>query len=266
MQKNTEGKKSLDSNWVLIPRPNRDALLRLFCFSYAGGSPRIFRAWAEKLPAWIEVCLIQLPGRASRIFESSCTHITPLIDNLAEYLNKFDDKPFACFGHSMGALLAFEWIRWLRRAKRNMPKIMFFSGCVAPQIYEREKPIYALPDDELIAELEKLGGTPSELLENAELMELVLPAFRADFELLHFYEYAPEPPFDLPFAAFGGQDDKDVDFMRLNAWREQTAGNFSIEIFSGNHFYLHESEDELLKMINKYLCRVSGNRVTVKAA
>ncbi len=266
MEKVTRSKKSFNSTWFVIPRPNPSAELRLFCFSYAGGTPHIFRNWAERLPSWVEVCAIQLPGRGNRIFEKPYTHITPLINDLADHLEMYDDKLFACFGHSMGALLAFEWLRTLRRLKRNLPELMFFSGCVAPQIYDKEKPLYGLPDEELITELEKLGGTPSELLENAELMELVLPTLRADFELLHFYRYAPEPQFDLPFAAFGGKDDKDVDLNRLKAWHEQTKGDFSIEIFAGNHFYLHESEDELLEVINKDLSKVLNRQTAVQTA
>lgn len=266
MKETTESEKSFEPNWVVIPCPNRNAELRLFCFSYAGGSPHIFRHWTEKIPSWVEVCTIQLPGRGNRIFETPYMRISPLISDLAEQLESFDDKPFACFGHSMGALLAFEWIRALRRSKRNLPEIMLFSGCIAPQIYDKEKPLYALPDDELTVELEKLGGTPTELLENAELMELVLPTLRADFELLHFYEYAPEPPFDVPFAVFGGDEDKDVGFDRLEAWREQTKSDFSIEIFAGNHFYLHESEDDLLKVINKNLCKVIEKKGAVQVA
>lgn len=258
-------KTSAKSDWILFPRPNVKAEIRLFCFPYAGGSPHIFRDWAEQLPDWIELCTIQLPGRGSRIFETAYTRIKPLIKELAEQLKPFDDKPFSCFGHSMGALLAFEWTRFLRKTNRKLPEIMFFSGCVAPQIYDKEKPIYALPNDELITELENLGGTPPELLENSELMELVLPPLRADFELLHFYEYAPEPAFDFPIAAFGGETDKDVDFNRLAAWREQTKNNFSIEIFAGNHFYLHESQPDLLKKINRNLiksCSKNGSAQT----
>lgn len=249
------------SDLILFPRPNEKAEMRFFCFPFAGGSPHIFRDWFEFMPAWSEVGIIRLPGRGGRLFETPYQRIEALIEDLSEAMMSFIDKPFACFGHSIGALLVFELVRFWRRNSIKMPEIIFVSGCVAPQVYEKEKPIHKLPDNDLIEELNRLGGTPQELLENAELMQLVLPALRADFEMLHFYSHKLEPAFDFPIVAFGGDSDKDVDFDRLQAWEKQTTGNFSMEIFSGDHFFLLSQTLPLLEKINEKLKVCWGNAV-----
>ncbi len=252
------------SDLILFPRPNEKAEIRFFCFPFAGGSPYIFRNWLEFLPVWSEVGSIQLPGRGGRLFETPYRRIENLIEDLSEAMMPFIDKPFACFGHSMGALLIFELARFWRINSIKMPEIIFVSGCVAPQVYEKEKPIHKLPDNDLIGELNRLGGTPQELLENAELMQLVLPALRADFEMLHFYSHKPEPAFNFPIAAFGGDSDKDVDFARLQAWREQTTNDFSMEIFSGDHFFLLSQTLPLLEKINEKLKVRLGKAVSAQ--
>lgn len=238
--------------------------MRIFCFPFAGGNPHIFLDWTKYLTVRCEAGIIQLPGRGNLLFETPCRRIGPLIEDLSKAIEPLTDKPFAFFGHSMGAIVAFELAARQRRKLKPLPKMLFVSGCVAPHIYVKERPLHQLPDGDLIEELKRLGGTPSELLENAELMELVLPALRADCEMLYFYRYQPDEPFKFPIAAFGGDEDDNVGPLQLEAWRAQTSGDFSLKIFSGDHFFLLSQTLPLLETINEKLSVFSKENISTQ--
>jgi medium-chain acyl-[acyl-carrier-protein] hydrolase len=180
-----------------------------------------------------------------------------LISALAEGLLPHLDKPFAFFGHSMGAIIGFELARYLRRHHRLEPRYLFVSAAPAPHLREREKPIHALPEPEFIREIAKLNGTPLEVLESAELMQLVLPTLRADFALSEKYRYRNESPLDCPIAAFGGSRDESVTRAHLEAWRTQSANAFSLNIVPGDHFFLHASQTRLLALLSQKLNRLA---------
>ncbi len=235
--------------WLLCPRPDPQARLRLLCFAYAGGGPPIFHHWAGGLPAGVEVCAVQLPGRGARVREAPFTRLAPLVETLASALRPDLDKPFALFGHSVGALIAFELARALRRRGQPLPAHLFVSGCGAPQLPDPRLPIHALPDGEFVAELAQLGGTPAEVLAHAELMALLLPALRADFALSETYVCAEEPPLACPVTAFGGVDDARVSRDRLEGWREQTVGSFTLRLFPGDHFFINTARPALLEAL-----------------
>lgn len=241
--------------WLAQFKPKPKALLRLFCFPYAGGGAAAFRKWSEELPLSIEVCSVHLPGRGPRLMEAPFTEMRVLIEALAGGLLPYLDKPFAFFGHSLGAIIGFELARYLRRYHKQEPRYLFVSAAPAPQLREREKPIHNLPDAEFIRELGKLNGTPHEVLENKELMQLMLPMLRADFALSEKYSYRNEPPLDCPIAAYGGEGDHNVSREHLKAWREQTATAFSLNIIPGDHFFLHGSQTQLLASLSGVLDR-----------
>jgi medium-chain acyl-[acyl-carrier-protein] hydrolase len=235
--------------WLYYFKPNPKASVRLFCFHYAGGSALIYRPWAQKLPANVEVVAIQLPGRATRMHEPLVTKLTDVVAPIAEALAPLLNQPFALFGHSMGALIAFEVARFLRRQGRALPAHLFVSGRSAPQLNREHAPLHNLPKDELMAELQELDGTPREVLEHPELMELVLPMLRADFSICDTYEYTVEPPLGCPITAFGGLQDFDVTRRRIEMWREQTTATFTMRMFPGNHFFIHSNETLLLNLL-----------------
>jgi medium-chain acyl-[acyl-carrier-protein] hydrolase len=234
---------------VTCQRPSPQAALRLFCFPYAGGGAYIYRNWAGHLPAIIEVCAIQLPGRGNRIREASFTRMEPLVQEAAKELAPLLDKPFALFGHSMGAIIAFELARLLRRQHGKEPAHLFASGRVAPQVPREDRQTYNLPEQEFIDELRRLDGTPKEVLEHPELMQVMSPVLRADFETVQTYEYRAEPPLGCPITALGGLQDADVTREHLEAWREQTTGPFSLRMFPGGHFFINTDEAMLLQAI-----------------
>ncbi len=253
---------SSNNSWIICPRPNPQARLRLFCFPYAGGGASSFRSWPDDLPANIEVSPVQLPGRENRIGESLFTQLSPLIQTLAQVLRPYIDIPFAFFGHSLGALISFELVRQLRWQKSPMPMHLFISGRYAPQIPNPNPPIYQLPDILFAEELRWYNGTPEVVLQNPELMELFLPILRADFTINETYVYAPESPLSCPISTFGGLQDKEVSRSDLAAWREQTNGTFSLCMFPGDHFFLQKERYALLQAISDSLHRIiKGQRL-----
>ncbi len=226
--------------WISFRRPDTRSRLRLFCFPYAGASALIYRAWSEALPADVEVCPVQLPGRGTRLMERPFTRVSALVEALAPALAPLLDKPFAFFGHSLGALISFELARRIRGQYGMHPVRLFVSAGRAPQIPHRDSPIHSLPEKEFLAELRRLNGTPSELLDHVELMEIMLPLLRADFAMYETYLYSTEPPLNCPISAFGGRIDHRVSNRDLEAWQAQTTCSFSLRIFPGDHFFLRQ--------------------------
>jgi medium-chain acyl-[acyl-carrier-protein] hydrolase len=227
--------------------------LRLFCFPYAGGTASVFRDWSDGLPADIEVCPIQFPGRGTRLMEPPYSRLSLLVEALAEALYPLLDKPFALFGHSLGSLVSFELARRLRANHRARPVRLFVSAGPAPQIPHRGLPIHNLPEEEFAAELRRLKGTPGELLEHKELMAIVIPSLRADFALYESYRYVQEPPLNCPISTYGGLTDQRVNHDDLEAWRDQTTVSFSIRMFPGDHFFLKSTQPLLLRTLSQEL-------------
>ena len=226
--------------WIPFRKPDPQTRLRLICLPYAGAGALIFRKWSDALPPDIEVCPIQLPGRGTRLTEPPFTMLSCLVEALARVLDPLLDKPFAFFGHSLGALIAFELARQIRRHHGVHPVRLFASAGRAPQIPHRTPPIHNLANKEFLAELRRLNGTPRELLDHEELMEVMLPILRADFALYETYLYSNEPPLNCPISAFGGVQDRRVSASDLEAWRSQTSASFSLRMFPGDHFFLKE--------------------------
>src|SRR5262245_12104360 len=246
----------VNNSWLSCYRPNMIASLRLFCFSYAGSGAGAFRLWSENLPQNIEVCPIQYSGRNHRLHEPLYTDITSLVSVLGKELLTMMDKPFAFFGHSMGGKISFELARFLRRKNKRGPLHLFVSGCRAPQLPYDDPITYNLPHQEFIDELKELNGTPPEFFEYPELLNLMIPILRADFEMVQTYTYKNEPPLNVPITAFGGSDDVDVTKEHLEKWAEQTASSFSLEIIPGDHFFINSKRHLLLDAISRRLRRI----------
>jgi medium-chain acyl-[acyl-carrier-protein] hydrolase len=239
----------VNDRWTIVPRPHPDPRVRLFCFPYAGGSAATYRTWSDVLPPDIEVQSIQLPGREWRLKEEPYTSVFPLVEELAVVLKGFFDSPFAFFGHSLGALISFELARELRRRGLPAPDHVFLSGHRAPQLPKTEPSIHDAPDDVFYTGLRNLEGTPEELLANDELMELLLPALRADFAIAETYQHSPEPPLDSPLSVFGGLGDLVTDRPKLEPWAEHTTREFKLRMVPGGHFFVNESRDLILRAV-----------------
>ncbi len=239
--------------WIAYRKPRPRARLRLLCFPFAGGGALAYRPWTAEMPAEIDVLPVQLPGRERRLREPSYTRLEPLVEAAAKALVPYLDRPFAIFGHSMGSLIGYEVAQWLRRERGLEPLHLLASARRAPQLPPDPDEYYKLPDPELIEQLREINGTPAEALEHPELMELMLPLLRADFELNDTYQPIVHPPLECPVTAFGGVEDGEVARDELEAWRGVTAGPFRLRMFDGDHFYLHRHQSALRQAVSETL-------------
>jgi medium-chain acyl-[acyl-carrier-protein] hydrolase len=249
--------------WVACYRPNPQARLRLFCFPYAGGGALTYRTWPDvlirnDLPALVEVFPVQIPGRETRLMEPPFTQLAPLEQAVAQALRPYLGLPFAFFGHSMGALIGFELARHLRRQGSPGPLCLFVSAHRAPHLPDPHPPIHALPTPAFVQELRHLNGTPEAVLQNAELMDLLLPLLRADLAVDETYVYADEEPLDCPISCFGGLQDRTVEREELEAWRDHTRGPFTLRTFPGDHFFLNSARAPLLRALSQDLACLAG--------
>jgi medium-chain acyl-[acyl-carrier-protein] hydrolase len=231
--------------------------MRLFCFPYAGGGASIYRSWQESFPTSIEICPVQLPGREARLSEPLFTNITTLVAAAAQALYPFFDRPFAFFGHSMGALIGYELAHLLRRDKSIAPAHLFVSGRRAPHFKGKEANTYSLPDGEFVDELRRLNGTPRQVLEHSELMSFIGPLLRADFQICGTYSHSHKQLLECPITAFGGISDNESPREKIEAWREYTSGPFSLRMLPGDHFFLHTAQPDIISTITRDLLRPS---------
>ncbi|WP_422925598.1 thioesterase II family protein [Singulisphaera sp. PoT] len=248
------------TRWWVRWRPNSDARLRLFGFPYAGGGAMIYRSWCAALSPEIDVFSLQLPGRESKSGQPPFQRIGDLIEALAASMSVEIDRPYAFFGQSMGALIAFELLRRLRRDGLPAPEFFVASARVAPQLPLRRQSFHHLPEPEFRDELRRMDGIPAALFDYPELLEVVSPTLRADFALSDHYDYKPEPPLDCPVIAIGGDQDAWVQREDLEGWREQTTGDFRCHVLSGNHFFLKSSEPELLTIVRDAMADAERRR------
>ena len=242
--------RPIEDPWFGRTLDNADGRLLLFCFPPVGGGSMFFRSWLNSRPQRIAICPVQLPGREYRIMEQPFERLEPLVQKLVEVIPH--ERPFALFGHSMGALISFEVARGLRKQGLPGPQHMFVSAKAAPQL-PRKPPRYCLPDHEFVEALRLLGGTSETVLNDVGLLRDFLPMLRADFAVIDTYEYVQEEPLDCPIHAFGGREDREVSCDQLLPWRTQTRAEFSSRIFPGSHFYIQTAWGKLLEDISNAL-------------
>jgi surfactin synthase thioesterase subunit len=235
--------------WFQNRPAHNHADLKMFCFPYAGGTALVFKKWAEYLPSNVQVIPVELPGRGARLQEPPYLSLLALVEELTEVIWPFLDKPFLFYGHSMGATIAFELARSLRREHNREPQALFVGGRRAPQTPSNEPVTYNLPKEEFIEELINLDGTPREVIENEELMEMILPLLRADFQLTQTYEYIDDIPLQCPITVYGGLEDYHVPRDLLLPWKEQTRSKFALHMLPGDHFFLRSSQSQLIGLL-----------------
>jgi medium-chain acyl-[acyl-carrier-protein] hydrolase len=235
--------------------------VRLFCLPFSGGNPVEFRPWVEALPDTVEVCAVNLPGRGNRWSEAPYTRMPVLVKDLVPAMTPLLNKPFALYGHSLGALLAFETARELRRGMWPGPAHLFVAGCDAPHALQQSEPVHALADAEFVEWLQHQNGTPKEVLRNREIMRLMLPVLRADFEVWETYAYTDAPPLACPITAFGGEQDPITRPEGLDAWQSHTTRRFAWRMFPGDHFFPRVRRTELLEEIGRILSELMGHKL-----
>ncbi|MGX1887242.1 thioesterase II family protein [Streptomyces sp. NPDC055287] len=247
------GRPATPTDWEVRWHPVSSPRLRLFCLPHAGGGALAYRLWAQSLAPDIEVVAIRLPGRESRFREMPFTSLDDLVPALVKDLAPLLDEPHAWFGHSMGALLAFEACRLSRELGAPRARRLLVSGRPAPHLPLRGKPVHDAPQADLIARLRANRGTPDEVLDDAVAMAALTPMLRADYAVAETYVFRPEEPLDIPVSAFGGSEDPLATDEELRAWREHTTAPCTVRGYPGGHFYLHEEPAPLLRVITSDL-------------
>ncbi len=249
-----------NGSWVAQPIES-EGETRLFCFPFAGGGTGIFRGWSTNLAPDVRVCPVQLPGRESRLGQKPYQNIHELVKDMAEEMADYWRTPYALFGHSMGALIAYELTRYLRRRLFPLPKHLFVSAFRAPHLPMLRTKIHGLGDAEFIAELRAYGGSSEVVLQHHEIMQLLLPGIRADFRAHETYQYYQEPPLPVPITTMGGEADDTVAKEELAAWHVHGSREFALQMFAGNHFFIlrddivQDPDCGLLTLIKRRLLR-----------
>jgi medium-chain acyl-[acyl-carrier-protein] hydrolase len=219
---------------------------------YAGSGTGAYRTWPALLPEQVELRAVVLPGRERRFIEPAMPSVDALADLLVPALLPDLDPPYAIFGHSMGAMLGYEVAR--RLTDRLLPPVhLLVSGARAPHLPDPGPGHHLMPDTIFLEAIRGLGGTPPELTENEEFLQLMLPTLRADFIAAETYLRSPSPALSCPITAFGGADDPLAGEEHIAAWAEHTTGRFRLRLLPGDHFFLATSRQALLRLIDREL-------------
>lgn len=229
----------MSSTWIFRRPGMAGAPLRLYTFAHAGGSASTFLTWQGALGSRIEICAVQLPGRGMRLAEPPRSSMKELVHDIAAAMVREARGNFAMLGHSLGGLLAFEVAHELRRLGARMPSRLLVSGCAAPRDRRPRPRLHELDDVQFREALARYKGTPPELLQHAELMDLARPALRADFQLVCEYQYAERQPLAVPLAVLAARDDDMATPDEMAGWPGETSAGCSIHWFDcGGHFFI----------------------------
>jgi medium-chain acyl-[acyl-carrier-protein] hydrolase len=243
------------SAWLPFNLP--DGPTRLYCLPHAGGSASMFVPWSRGLGG-VAVRPVEPPGRGTRFGQHPYTRITSLVDDLAQTIleQEWEEQGrYAVYGHSLGALVAFELLRELRRLGAPAPVHLFVSGCQAPDEADRDTdpPVAGLTDGEVADVLRKIGGTPEQLLRDRTALRMIVPPFRADFQAKQSYAFRPEAPLEVPLTAIAATADPRVGASELQAWERHTTNRFDLFTLVGGHFAVLEQAEQTQRIIRRAL-------------
>jgi len=239
--------------WIHRYEPAPDAPRRLVCFPHAGGAAPYFVPVARAMAGGTDVLAVQYPGRQERRNEPCLDSIDALARAAVDALAPWLDRPVTLFGHSMGAMVAFEAARLLE-AEGRAPRGLVVSGRRAPACVRPAPDLVHLQDDEgLMAEIRRLNGTDERILADEELLRMILPVIRGDYRAVEGYRYRPGPPLACPVLALIGDADPQVTREEARSWAEHTTGPFDMTVFPGGHFYLNSHADAVIRAITEHM-------------
>lgn len=213
----------------------------------------MFRDWVKHIPPQIELIAIQLPGRENRFHEDPIRRTETAVNEISAVLESYFDKPFAFFGHSMGALLSYETTRSLAQNKKNLPEHLFISGRSSPDTVRNKSSIHNLPENLFLVEIQKYGGLPKEILEDAEMRSFFFPTLRADMEMCEKYVYKKTSALTIPITVYNGLADEGVNPVGKNSWVDMTEMSCEIKHFAGGHFFFKDSANDFFGQFRKDL-------------
>ncbi|NIM14920.1 MAG: thioesterase [Candidatus Aminicenantes bacterium] len=229
--------------------------IKLFCFPYAGGAAAAFNKWRQYLDKYIDLRAVELAGRGKRIYDPPYNSIEEAVDDVFNLISEELAKgPYAFYGHSMGGIIAYELAYKIRDNNLPEPLHIFFSGRGAPNIpCEDDEMYHLLPEDEFREKIIELGGTPKEFFDHLELLEVLLPMLRSDFKIAETYEHNGEiKPLDYDITVFIGKEEE-VNAEQMHGWREHTNKVCTIYYFAGEHFFIHDETEQIVRIINNTL-------------
>lgn len=234
--------------WFRRYRPSSDARFRLLCFPHAGGAATFFAPFARELAPDIDVVAVQYPGRQERYREPLVAELGTLVDAIRAAMANSTGVRTAFFGHSMGAIVAYEVAKQLHPMSADYPVALFASGRRAPSIYRDER-VDTLPDSEIRRELLNLGGTGSALLDDPEMAAAITRVFRNDYRAIGGYQDTEGPTLHCAVVALTGDDDPYASEAEVRAWRQHTRSDFRMHCLPGGHFYLADQVPEISDII-----------------
>lgn len=249
------------ARWLRIRRRVAAPRLRLICFPYAGAGATVYHGWPDELPAHVEVAAVQLPARQDRVADPPVTRVEDIVDRVAAAMAALPPAPrTAFFGHSFGAVLAFELARRQQRAGAA-PAALVVAGRRAPHLPSPSAPAWNLPDDEFFAVLNSRYGTSMAMLRDRDLMELALPSLRADFEALDHYRYAAGDPLRVPITVLRGTRDPRQSASDADAWTEVAAPTHrpvTIHELDAEHFFVDTHRLWVIDRVAEALARAAA--------
>ncbi|WP_434339740.1 thioesterase II family protein [Motilimonas cestriensis] len=239
--------------WFHVPKPKVNPRLRLFCLSYAGGSSTTYLQFADELPNDVELVAVQLPGRGMRLSEASYTNLSQLVVDLSSQMKPLLKVPYVIMGHSFGSRLGYELVQYFRQQQWPLPVHFIASGSKAPHYKNTDSPIHQLAEAAFIEKLESFGGTPDEILNNADFMEMLLPMLRADFAMVENHQSDIKPALDCGLSVFGGVNDEGVPQDKLLDWQLHFSGKVNEIMFDGGHFFIESHKSLVIKAVHEKL-------------
>lgn len=246
--------------WLRCHRPRPSAPVRLVCFPHAGGSATFFRDWGAAAGPEIEVLAVQYPARADRLPEAPVDDVRAMARATSEALTRLDRRPTALFGHSLGAVVAYETARNLDGIDQR-PVHLFASGRHAPG-ETIPGDIHLRDDTGLVADLVRLGGTPAGFLDDPEVRDVVLPAVRGDYRAAETYRHLPGPPLRCPITAVIGTEDPEVSAPQALRWADHTRAEFRLVRLPGAHFYLTDLRQQVVDLLAEPLLDALSGHAT----
>jgi surfactin synthase thioesterase subunit len=236
--------------WCRRYRPSETATARLVCLPHAGGSAPFFLPVSAALSPGVDVVAIQYPGRQDRRAEQPIDDVAALADQIHEVLRSQPEMPLTLFGHSLGAIVAFEIARRFETGGQGVARL-FASGRRAPSTHRNEA-VHLRDDAGILGEVHKLNGTASAVLSDDELMRAALPALRADYRAAETYSCAPDVAISCPITVLTGDNDPKTTLDEAGAWARHTSGSFDLRVFSGGHFFLSDQANQVIKLLEQH--------------